>query len=92
MVIESWEMQQERWGPSTELIITIGTMIIRTLWSLLLHGFYVAAVTPMAPMQASSTSVVALVLPALPSVRVSSYLQNNKNTRILSLVFFSYLS
>ena len=66
-------MQQERWDHFIHLeviIITTG-MMIRTLWSLLTLGSVAAAITAMAPVQASSTSVGALVVPTAATALAS---------------------
>ncbi len=66
-------MPQERWDHfiHLEVIITTGIMIIRTLWGLLTLGSIAAAIATVAPMQASSTSIGALVVPAAAAALAS---------------------
>ncbi len=54
-----------------EVIITTGTMIIRALWSLLTLGSFAAAITTLAPVRGSSTSIGTLVMASAAAARAS---------------------
>lgn len=73
-------------------IIITGIKITRSSYSLPIHGFLEEVDMEEKTMQGNFVSLPTVVELIMVTARVSSYLQNNKNTRILSLVFFSYLS
>lgn len=88
-------MQQGRWDRFIyqEMIEITGMMIIRSLWTLLTLGSFAAAVTRMALMQVSSTSVgtQAVTVPAIPrALFFSDKLYFNRKPRLLDVFIFSY--